>query len=44
VPSRLIGQTLLARVRAETIERYLGPSPLMRIPRLRGGHHERDRG
>jgi len=38
VPSRLIGQTLLARVRAETIERYLGPSPLMRIPRLRGSH------
>ena len=35
VPSRLIGQTLLARVRAETIERSLGPSPLMHIPRLR---------
>jgi transcriptional regulator with XRE-family HTH domain len=38
VPSRLIGQSLLARVRAESIELYLGSSPLMRLPRLRGSH------
>jgi hypothetical protein len=36
VPSRLIGQTLTARVRAETIELYLGANRLERLPRLRG--------
>jgi len=41
VPSRLIGQTLLARVRAETIELYLGASHLMGLPRLRGSQQHR---
>lgn len=36
VPARLIGQTLLARVRAETIARSLGMNPLLVFPRLRG--------
>jgi hypothetical protein len=41
VPARLIGQSLLARVRAETIELYLGATPLMGIPRLRGTQQHR---
>ncbi len=36
VPARLIGQTLLARVRAETIALYLGMNRLLELPRLRG--------
>jgi len=43
VPARLIGHTLLVRVRAETLELYLGASCLHRIPRLRGyGQHQID--
>lgn len=36
VPARLIGQSLLARVRAETIALYLGMNLLLELPRLRG--------
>jgi transcriptional regulator with XRE-family HTH domain len=43
VPWRLIGQTLLVRVRSETLELYLGASHLLSIPRLRGtGQHRID--
>jgi transcriptional regulator with XRE-family HTH domain len=43
VPARLIGHTLLVRVRAETLELYLGASCLHVIPRLRGyGQHRID--
>ncbi len=41
VPARLVGQTLLARVRAESIELYLGMSRLLELPRLRGEHQHR---
>jgi hypothetical protein len=41
VPSRLIGHTLTARVRAETIELYLGATRLETLPRLRGQHQQR---
>jgi hypothetical protein len=36
VPARLVGQTLLARVRAERIELYVGMTRLLQLPRLRG--------
>ena len=36
VPSRLIGQAVLARVRAERIALYLGATHLLDLPRLRG--------
>ena len=36
VPSRLIGHTLTARIRAETIELFLGATRLETLPRLRG--------
>jgi transcriptional regulator with XRE-family HTH domain len=36
VPARLVGQTLLARVRAESIDLYLGMTRLLQLPRLRG--------
>jgi hypothetical protein len=43
VPARLIGHTLLVRVRAETLDLYLGASCLLTIPRLRGqGQHHID--
>ena len=43
VPARLIGQTLLVRVRAETLQLYLGASCLLTLPRLRGtGQHHID--
>jgi transcriptional regulator with XRE-family HTH domain len=43
VPARLIGQTLLVRVRSETLELYLGASCLLTLPRLRGqGQHRID--
>jgi transcriptional regulator with XRE-family HTH domain len=43
VPARLIGQTLLVRVRAETLQLYLGASCLLTLPRLRGtGQHRID--
>jgi transcriptional regulator with XRE-family HTH domain len=41
VPARLIGQTLLARVRAERIDLYLGMTPLLQVPRLRGTSQHR---
>lgn len=41
VPARLIGTTLLARVRAEQIHLYLGMTPLLQIPRLRGTKQHR---
>ncbi len=36
VPARLVGQTLLARVRAESIDLYVGMTRLFQLPRLRG--------
>jgi len=40
VPSRLIGTTVLVRVRAETLELYVGTSLLLTLPRLVGrGQH-----
>ncbi len=40
VPSRLIGQTLTVRVRAEVLELYLGARKLETLPRLRGQHQQ----
>jgi transcriptional regulator with XRE-family HTH domain len=40
VPSRLIGHTLTVRLRAETIELYLGATRLETLPRLRGQHQQ----
>lgn len=43
VPSRLIGTTVLVRVRAEVLEVYRGTTPLLAIPRLLGqGQHRVD--
>jgi transposase len=43
VPSRLIGTTLLLRVRAETIDAYRGTAHLLSMPRLLGhGQHRID--
>ena len=43
VPARLIGATLLVRVRAETLELYRGPARLLTLPRLSGhGQHRID--
>jgi hypothetical protein len=36
VPARLIGSTLTVRVRAEQLDLYLGSSPVLSLPRLRG--------
>ncbi len=36
VPSRLIGTTLLVRVRAEVLEGYLGSQAVLSMPRLHG--------
>jgi hypothetical protein len=41
VPARLIGQTVLIRVRAETLDLYLGAQHLLTMPRLRGYHQHR---
>jgi hypothetical protein len=41
VPSRLIGVSVLARVRAETIELYIGSSLLLTLPRLSGRGQQR---
>jgi hypothetical protein len=41
VPSRLIGQTLTVRVRAEVLELYLGANRLETLPRLRGQQQQR---
>ena len=43
VPSRLIGTTLLVRVRSETLQVYRGTTPLLTMPRLLGtGQHRID--
>ena len=43
LPSRLIGTTVLVRVRAETLEVYLGTAHLHTLPRLHGqGQHRID--
>jgi hypothetical protein len=41
VPSRLIGTTLLVRVRAETLEGYVGSSHALTLPRLVGKQQHR---
>ena len=41
VPSRLIGAHLKVRVRAETLELYHGPVPVLTLPRLRGRNQHR---
>ena len=41
VPSRLIGTTVMVRVRAETLEGYVGTSPVFVLPRLIGKHKHR---
>src|SRR5437763_10409779 len=41
VPSRLIGTTILIRVRAETLEGYVGTSHAFSLPRLIGKHQHR---
>ncbi len=41
VPSRLIGTTVLVRVRAEVLEVYRGTAALLTIPRLLGQQHHR---
>ena len=41
VPARLIGQTVLIRVRAETLDLYLGSQKLLTMPRLRGSQQHR---
>src|SRR6266536_2465550 len=41
VPSRLIGTTVMIRVRAETLEGYVGTSPVFILPRLIGKHKHR---
>lgn len=38
VPSRLIGTTVMIRVRSETLEGYVGPSSVFLLPRLVGKH------
>ncbi len=41
VPSRLIGTTLTVRVRAETLELYVGTTLTLTLPRLQGRHQQR---
>ena len=41
VPSRLIGTTVMVRVRAETLEGYVGTSAVFILPRLIGKHQHR---
>jgi len=41
VPSRLIGATITVRVRAETLEGYVGASRAFRLPRLVGKQQQR---
>jgi transposase len=41
VPSRLIGTMVMIRVRAETLEGYVGPSSVFHLPRLVGKHRHR---
>ena len=41
VPSRLIGTRVLIRVRAETLEGYVGTSRVFILPRMQGKHQHR---
>ena len=41
VPSRLMGTTILVRVRSEHLEGYVGTTRVFEIPRLIGKHHHR---
>jgi hypothetical protein len=41
VPSRLIGATVLVRVRSEHLEGYVGTTRVFEMPRLIGNHHHR---
>ncbi len=41
VPSRLIGATVLVRVRNGRLEGYVGPTRVFEMPRLIGKHHHR---
>ena len=41
VPSRLIGATVLVRVRSEHLEGYVGTTRVFEMPRLIGKHHHR---
>ena len=41
VPSRLIGTSVMIRVRAETLEGYVGTSAVFTLPRLVGKHKHR---
>jgi hypothetical protein len=41
VPSRLIGTRVLIRVRAETLEGYVGTSPVFILPRMQGKRQHR---
>lgn len=41
VPSRLIGTSIMIRVRAETLEGYVGTSAVFTLPRLVGKHKHR---
>ncbi|HLY30944.1 MAG TPA: IS21 family transposase, partial [Ktedonobacterales bacterium] len=41
VPSRLIGSRVLVRVRAQTLEGYVGTSPVFVLPRMHGKHQHR---
>jgi hypothetical protein len=41
VPSRLIGSSVLIRIRAEKLEGYIGTSPVFTLPRLVGKHQHR---
>lgn len=41
VPARLIGQSVLIRVRSETLDLYVGATKLLSLPRLRSYHQHR---
>ncbi|GAC1565193.1 MAG: IS21-like element ISBj11 family transposase [Herpetosiphon sp.] len=41
VPSRLIGTALMVRVRAETLDVYVGTTLTLSLPRLHGRHQQR---
>src|SRR5260370_15376209 len=41
IPSRLIGTTILVRVRSEHLEGYVGTTRVFEISRLVGKHHHR---
>lgn len=41
VPSRLIGSTVLVRIRAERLEGYVGPTRVFELPRMQGKQQHR---